>query len=61
MKPGWENRIDERRYFDEMRARQSQDRMERARQRVDMEMAKLELRLANDRSRYIAVVKESQK
>ena len=60
MKPGWKNRIDERRYFDEMRARQSQANMERARLRVEMEMAKLELRLSNDRSRYIAVVKENQ-
>lgn len=60
MRPGWKNRIDERRYFDEMRERQSQANMERARLRVETEMAKLELRLANDRSRYIAVVKENQ-
>lgn len=59
MRPGWKNRMDERRYFDELKLKQSQANIERAKLRVEMEVAKLELRLSSDRSRYIAVVKET--
>lgn len=41
MKPGWKNRIDERRYFDEMRERQRAQALNRMHVRAQIEQIKL--------------------
>lgn len=40
MKAGWKSRIDERRYFEELRTKQAKQRMENAKQRAVVEAIK---------------------
>lgn len=40
MKAGWKTRIDERRYFDELREKQANQRMENAKHRAVVESIK---------------------
>jgi len=48
MKPGWKTRIDERRYFEELRAKQAQQKVDRLKQRAVQEALRLACRHAYD-------------
>ena len=46
MKPGWKTRIDERRYFEELRAKQAQQKIERLKQKAVQEALRMVERIA---------------